>query len=138
MSYYIFLYSYHQINDTSSFHCLLHMRSVMRKPAFYLCEKKGTDQLCSNCTADQCLCFRYTDSTFPLLLKYEISKPLSIFCECTDWFVSDLVGNPEDRFTRKMAHIFVLKCSCRKKSYCSMRCITRKHVFRVSNLVRRL
>ena len=33
----------------------------MRKPEFRLCENKGTYQLCSNCTADQRICFRYTD-----------------------------------------------------------------------------
>ena len=42
---------------------------VMRKPDFCLCKNKGADQLCSNCKADQHLCFRYMDSTIPLLLK---------------------------------------------------------------------
>ena len=37
----------------------------MRKPDFNIYENKGADQLCSNCTADQPLCFRYTDSTIP-------------------------------------------------------------------------
>ena len=32
-----------------------------------------TDQLRSNCAADQRLCFRYADSTIPLLPKFEIS-----------------------------------------------------------------
>ena len=32
------------------------------KPGFCLCENKDADQLCSNCTADQRLCFRYSDS----------------------------------------------------------------------------
>ena len=36
----------------------------MRKTDIYLCENKGADQLCSNCTADQRLCFRYTDVKF--------------------------------------------------------------------------
>ena len=31
-----------------------------------ICENKGTDQLRSNCKADQCLCFCYMDSTIPL------------------------------------------------------------------------
>ena len=31
-----------------------------------LCDNKGADQLCSNYTADQRLCFRYTDSTISL------------------------------------------------------------------------
>ena len=52
----------------------------MRKPDFRLCENKAADQLCSNCTADQRLCFRYKDSTIPLLLKFEISsfQPFSV------------------------------------------------------------
>ena len=40
------------------------------KPDFCLCENKGANQLCSNCTADQRLCFRYTN----LLPKSEISN----------------------------------------------------------------
>ena len=30
--------------------------------------------------------------------------PLAIFCGCTAWFVSDLVGNSEDRFSQNEAH----------------------------------
>ena len=44
----------------------------MRKPAFCMCENKDADQLRGNRGADQCLCFRYTDGTIPLLPKYEI------------------------------------------------------------------
>ena len=32
---------------------------LFRRQDFCLCENKGADQLCSNCTADQHLCFRY-------------------------------------------------------------------------------
>ena len=32
-------------------------------------------------------------------------KLLAFFCDCTGRFVSDLVGNPEDRFSRVSAHI---------------------------------
>ena len=46
----------------------------MRKPAFCICENKDADQLRGNCEADQRLCFRYTDSTIPLLPKYKISR----------------------------------------------------------------
>ena len=46
----------------------------MRKPAFCICENKDADQLRSNCAADQRLCFRYTDSTIPLLPKSEFSS----------------------------------------------------------------
>ena len=46
----------------------------MGKPTICIGENKGADQLRSNCEADQRLCFRYTDSTIPLLLKSEISS----------------------------------------------------------------
>ena len=41
---------------------------------FCICENKDADQLCGNREADQRLCFRYSDSTFPLLPKSEISS----------------------------------------------------------------
>ena len=47
---------------------------VMRKPAFCNCENKDADQLRGNREADQRLCFRYTDSTIPLLPKSKISS----------------------------------------------------------------
>ena len=52
----------------------------MRKPTICICENKDADQLRSNCEADQRLCFRYMDSTLPLLLKSEISsfQPASV------------------------------------------------------------
>ena len=46
----------------------------MRKPAFSICKNKDADQLRGNREADQRLCFRYTDSTIPLLSKSEISS----------------------------------------------------------------
>ena len=33
-------------------------------------------------------------------------KALASFCGCAGWFVSCLVGNPEDRFSRDEAHVF--------------------------------
>ena len=53
----------------------LHMSLVMRKPAFCICENKDAVQLRGNREADQRLCFRYTDSTIPLLPKSGISSP---------------------------------------------------------------
>ena len=70
----------------------------MRKPDFCICENKDADQLCGNREADQRLCFRYSDSTIPKLPKSEI---LWLYSR----FVSDLVGNPEDRFSHNEAHI---------------------------------
>ena len=50
------------------------MSRIVRKPDFCLGENKGADQFRGNREADQRLCFRYTDSTLPLLLKSEISS----------------------------------------------------------------
>ena len=45
----------------------------MGKPTICIGENKDADQLRGNREADQRLCFRYSDSTIPLLLKSEIS-----------------------------------------------------------------
>ena len=50
----------------------LHLSGVVRKPTFCKCENKDADQLPGNGEADQRLCFRYIDSTIPLLPKFEI------------------------------------------------------------------
>ena len=76
----------------------------MIKPAFCICKNKDSDQLHSNCAADQRLCFSYFHSTIPLLPKSKISI-LAIFCSCAAPFVSDVVRNPKYRFSHDIAHI---------------------------------
>ena len=78
----------------------------MRKAGLCICENKDADQLRSNREADQRLCFRYTESTIPLLYIPNF-KPLAILCGCTARFVSDLVGNSEDRFSHNEAQMSV-------------------------------
>ena len=73
---------------------------VKRKPAY--AKTKG------NVAADQRHCFRYIDGTI-LILPSEISR-LTIFCGCTAQFVSDLAGNPIDRFSHDAAHILTHVC----------------------------
>ena len=60
-----------------------HLSLVMRNPDFCICENKGADQLRGNREADQRLCFRYIDSTIPLLSKSEISSlyPFSVVAQ---------------------------------------------------------
>ena len=62
----------------------------MGKPTICIGENKGADQLGVKREADQHLCFRYTDSTIPLLLKYKISSlyPSSVTVQpglCQNW-----------------------------------------------------
>ena len=71
----------------------------MRKPAICICENKDADQLRGNREADQRLCFRYLDSTIPLLAKSKISSfwpsPVAVqpgFCQTwTQWSESKLL-----------------------------------------------
>ena len=61
---------------------------VMRKQTFCICENKETDQ---------CLCFRYTDSTIPLLPRSEISRlyPSSVAVQprlCRTWSATPKTG----------------------------------------------
>ena len=76
-----------------------------KKPAFCICENKEADQLRGNREADQRLCFRYVDSTIPLIPKIRNFESLAVLCGSIAWFVSDLVGNPEDRFSHNEAHL---------------------------------
>ena len=46
----------------------------MGKPTICIGENKDADQLRGKREADQRLCFRYSDSTIPLLPKFEISS----------------------------------------------------------------
>ena len=50
------------------------MSRLMGKPTICIGENKDADQLRGNREADHRLCFRYSDSTIPLLLKSEISS----------------------------------------------------------------
>ena len=80
----------------------------MRKHTVYIGYNKDADQLCVNLEADQHLCFRYTDSTIPLLSKSKISSFKPIFCNSTGGFVLlDLDGNPNCWFSHAMAQFFL-------------------------------
>ena len=46
---------------------------------FSICENNYADHLCNDCTANQRLCFHFTDSTIPLFLESEISSFLPSF-----------------------------------------------------------
>ena len=77
----------------------------MRKPAFCICENKDADQLRGNREADLRLCFRYRDSTIPLLLKSEISsfQPSSVAVQpglCRTWSETPKTGFLTTRLIR--------------------------------------
>ena len=47
---------------------------IMRKPKICICKNRDAGQLRGNREADQRLCFRYKDSTNPVLSKSKISS----------------------------------------------------------------
>ena len=82
----------------------------MRNRLFCICENKDADQLRGSRELDQRLCFRYTDCAITHYIH-----PKFHFCGSTDRFVSDLVGNAEDRFSHNEAHIIKNKIEELKK-----------------------
>ena len=67
----VFYYIFFLIQLKCMYSVIFYISHVKRKPAFCISENKGTDQLP---TADQHLCFHYTDSTIPLLPKSKIAS----------------------------------------------------------------
>ena len=72
-----------QLKSSTKLHCLYKLtplnphddlNRIVRKPTFCICEKKDADQLRGYHEADQRLCFRYFDSTIPLLPTNKISS----------------------------------------------------------------
>ena len=69
----------------------------MRKTTICMGENKDADQLRGNREADQRLCFRYTDSTFPPLLIPKLSRfwVSSVTVQaglCWTWSETQIVG----------------------------------------------
>ena len=92
----------------------------MRKPAFCLCEIKDADQLRGNREADQRLCFRYTDSTIPLLSKSEIIQasshllwPHSPVCVGPGWKPRKPVFSQRGPYVNisSLSHLFLISVS---------------------------
>ena len=83
------------------------MSRNVRKPAFCICENKDADQFRGNREADQPLCFRYIDSTIPLLPKYKISslKPSSVAAQ--PGLCRTGSENPADRFSHEAQIVIV-------------------------------
>ena len=84
------------------------MGHVMRKPVFAICEQQRRISACASAQSDQRLCCSLLSyyNTYTCLIQY--FKPLAGFCSRTGRFDSYLVGNPEDRFSRDVAHMLCM------------------------------
>ena len=76
---------------------------LMEKPTTCIGENKDTDQLRGNREADQLLCFRYSDSTIPLLFQASSSflrlyRPVCV----------RPVRKPHCWFSHEAAHLFTV------------------------------
>ena len=86
----------------------------MRKPDFCICENKDADQLRGSREADQCLCFRYMDSTIPLYLNPKSQDSSHLLWLYSLVFVG-LGKNPEDRFSQNEAQMNILNVLLKSK-----------------------
>ena len=92
--------SFNEIHPASPH--LNELSRVVGKLTFCMCENKAADQLHSSyCAADQQLCFRYIDSTIPLLPKSEISSLLtsSVIAQPSLFMTWSQVRNSYDQFS---------------------------------------
>ena len=81
----------------------------MRKPTICMGENKDADQLRGNREADQRLCFRYTDSTFPPLLipkfsRFWVSSVTVQAGLCWTWSETHIVGFVMHRLNSNNCH----------------------------------
>ena len=86
----------------------------MRKPTICMGENKDADQLRGNREADQRLCFRYTDSTFPPLLipkfsRFWVSSVTVQAGLCWTWLETQIVGFVMHRLIFKSLD-FLMSC----------------------------
>ena len=105
-----------------------HTSLVVRKPAFCICENKDADQLRGNREADQRLCFRYSDSTIPLLPLSVIPslQPSSVAVQpglCRTWSETPKTGFLRTRLVlsclQRTSKALISLCGCTLMLICS-------------------
>ena len=85
----------------------------MRKPVLPSANNKGTDQRAHPRSLISTFVVRCLDGIIPLVSTPKISSLASFSCGA-GWFESDLVADPEDRFSRDEAHIKLCARQCGK------------------------
>ena len=89
---------------------LYQMSHVKSKPVFAICEQqKGADQPAHLRSQISAFVIRCSDSIIPLCFYIQNFKPLATLWCSANRFESDLVGNPEDRFSHDEAQICIAK-----------------------------
>ena len=110
------------------------MSLCVRKPTICMGENKDADQLRGNREADQRLCFRYTDSTFPPLLIPKLSRfyvsSLTVQAGlCWTWLKTQIVGFSctGSYYNESMAESCVVHCLAIVSDFKRINCVTATH-----------
>ena len=67
--------------------------------------RDNTEMFCDDIKTCALNFFHFYSSKIFCLLYGQNFKILALFCDCTDWFVSDLVGNHIDSFSHKAVQL---------------------------------
>ena len=84
-----------------------HLSHVMRKPVLAICEQQRTRSACASAQSDQHLCCSLLSTYNAYTCEIQTFKPLASLCSWAGRFESYLVRNPEDRFSRDVAHLIM-------------------------------
>ena len=89
-----------------------HLNEPRREKTFFfwICENKDADQFRGNREADQHLCFRYIDSTIPLLHIYEISSLYPSFVVIQPSLCRSWSETPKTGFLTRRLKLFIVPC----------------------------
>ena len=82
---------------------LSNLSRILRKPALFIYENKGTDQLCVSCVVTAQLISAFVFTTLVVQSLY-FQNLLSIFYGCTALVILDLLRNLKDRLSCDAAH----------------------------------
>ena len=84
------------------------MSHVMRKPVYVICEQQRRRSVCTSAQSDQRLCCSLSGCYNTSTCYSQNFKNLASLCSWTGRFESYLVANSEDRFSRDVAHVYVI------------------------------
>ena len=88
-----------------------YLSQVMRKPVYAICEQQRRISACASAQSDQRLCCSLSRRYNMYTCYSQNFKTLASLCSRAGRFESYLVGNPEGRFSRDVAHIVLPGCS---------------------------
>ena len=92
----------------------LHVSHCIRKPTIYICENKRRRSVTAKLISAFVFATWIVQSPSSFIQNFQ---PLTIFCNCTARFVSDLAGNPNCWFSHAQAHVCLHSSSLPEKNH---------------------